>query len=423
MTGSGLTFRRLTAADEPALLDAWLVSVQRGFHDRRPSEETRTMWHEHIAADAAVLTGAWLDRPSFGAERHPVATFASFDKTINTGAGTLPLHMITDVTVAPTHRRQGLLRRLMTDDLTDAAARGLPLAALTVSEGSIYGRFGFGMATFTRKVEVDTTARFRLRDEEAARAAGTTVLVEPADAWPAITTVYDAFQARTRGSVERPRFYEDTLTGRYNPADGGPDHLLRVAVHLDVSGRPDGYVAYRPESEEVTGRHRVRIRDLVATGPAPYFALWRYLADIDLIEQAVWHRAPSEDPLPHALVEPFAVKSTLDDLLWVRVLDVPTALEARPWGAEDSLVIAVEDPLGHAEGHWELTTSGGAKVVRTEAAPDLRMAADTLGALYLGGVAVGTLAAAGRIRGAAEVVQRFAAMADPGPAPYCITGF
>jgi predicted acetyltransferase len=110
--------------------------------------------------------------------------------------------------------------------------------------------------------------------------------------------------------------------------------------------------------------------------------------------------------------------------LWVRVLDVPVALAARPWSADGSVVIEVDDPLGHAAGRWRVHTDAGrAEVTRTDDAPDVRLAADTLGSLYLGGVSVATLHGAGRLAGSGDAVAALAAMADGGPTPYSITGF
>jgi predicted acetyltransferase len=105
------------------------------------------------------------------------------------------------------------------------------------------------------------------------------------------------------------------------------------------------------------------------------------------------------------------------------VLDVPTSLGARPWGADGSVVLEVEDPLGHAAGRWLVRTEGGRAVVTRTDEPGVRLAADTLGSLYLGGVPVATLRAAGRMAGDAAALDTLAAMADGGPTPYCITGF
>ena len=160
-------FARLDLTDDsPGAVErrkGWMGAVSRGFHGGRPEEEYEKHWLEHVRADDVVCTGAWLPEGEFGAGPMPVATYASFDKTLNAGLELLPLRMVTDVTTSPAHRRQGLLRRLMEDDLADAAAKGVPMAALTASEATIYGRWGFGVATFVVGLEVDTGPRFGLR--------------------------------------------------------------------------------------------------------------------------------------------------------------------------------------------------------------------------------------------------------------------
>jgi len=424
-TPDGLTFATFRADDlgevTPEQRNGWLEAHSRGFHQGRNSDELRKHYFEHAVADDALLRGVWQSRPAVGSGALPVATFASFDKSLNVGGDRLlPLRMITDVTVSPTHRRRGLLRKLMTQDLQEAADLGVPLAALTVSEGSIYGRFGFGLATQLRHLEVDTSARFALRtlDDD-----GSIELVEPAEAWPSVEAVFAGFHRRTRGSVERPLFYKPILTGTFDYREG-PDKLLRTAVHLDAAGRPDGYVSYKPGERRDDSR-AIEVKDLVALTPQAYLRIWRFLADIDLATKVTWHDAPVADPLEWALVDPFVVKAVkTTDLLWVRVLDVAAALEARPWAADGEVVLGVADALGHAAGRFRVTTSGGqAKVSRTDDEPDVRLDADTLGALYLGGVGTDTLRAAGRVTGSDEGVSTWAAMADAGPPPYCITGF
>jgi predicted acetyltransferase len=103
---------------------------------------------------------------------------------------------------------------------------------------------------------------------------------------------------------------------------------------------------------------------------------------------------------------------------------VPTALAARPWTADGTVVLEVDDPLGHAAGRWRVRTEDGrASVAPTDEEPGVRLAADTLGSLYLGGVPVAALVGAGRLGGADAAIDALASMADGGPAPYCITGF
>ncbi len=403
-------------------------AVARAFLEGRGGDERHRRWVEHLVADRAVLRGIWETDPALGTGTIPVATFSSFDKSLNVGGGcTLPLHMITDVTVSPASRRRGLTRRLMSEDLADAAARGLPLAALTVSEGSIYGRFGFGCATSLHQVDVDTGPRFALRADVTAGLDGDPgrfTVVEPLDAWPAVQQVFAAHHALTRGSVQRPQFYQPMLTGTFHPEQGGPDRTLRAVVHLDASGASDGYALYRPLGK-VDGVHALEVTDLLAPQPAVRLRLWRFLAEMDLVRLLRFPRMRIDDPLSWALVEPRVVRTTgTSDMLWVRVLDVVAALEARPWYADGDVVLEVEDPLGRTTGRWRLAVEGGlARVTPTDDPAGVRLAADALGSLYLGGVDVPTLHAAGRLPGSTEAVRRLAALADGGPAPYCSTGF
>ncbi len=425
MSTDDLTFATFSPSEpgdlSPQRVDGWFEAHARGFHGGRTSDELRQHFREHIEVDNVVLRGAWQNRPAIGSGDIPVATYSSFDMTLNVGGDRLlPARLVSDITVSPAYRRRGLLRTLITQDLQEAVGKGLPVAALTASEGSIYGRFGFGSATRYRTVEVDTSARFALRNLDD---GGSIELVEPLEAWPAVKDIFDRFHQTTRGSVERPKFYEHFLTGAFDYRDG-PDKKLRAAVHLDAAGQPDGYVTYKPGDRKDTGR-AIEVTDLVALTPQAYARIWRFLADIDLSNQVTWEGAAIDDALEWSLVEPRVVKvTTIKDLLWVRLLDVAAALEARPWGADGEIVLDVADQLGHAAGRFRVTTSGGqAKVDRTDEAPGVLLEADTLGSLYLGDVGADTLHAAGRVTGEDEAVRDFAGMSDVGPAPYCITGF
>ena len=388
---AGLSFITFRAADQPERLDGWYEAHARGFHQGRTSEELRQHFREHLDADDVVVRGVWQDAPALGSGAIPVATYSSYDKTINTGRGLHPVRMVSDVTVSPAHRRRGLLRALLTDDLADAAEQGVPLAVLTASEGSIYGRFGFGPAVFQQTLSVDTGPRFTLRGPAD---DGSVELLEPAEAWPTVAATFARFHEHTRGSVERPRFYETILTGEFD-FKSGADQKLRTAVHLDATGTPDGYVAYRPGPRK-DSRRAIEVSDLVALTPAAYLRLWRFLADLDLSDTVEWNRAPVEDPIS-----------------W-----------ARPWGRDGEVVLEIADPLGLAAGRFRVATRDGvAEVTTTDAEAEVRLDADTLGALYLGGVSSETVRRAGRLSGTAAGLATWAAMVDTGPAPYCITGF
>src|SRR6476619_1455885 len=64
------------------------------------------------------------------------------------GLQMLPAAGVTFVAVMPTYRRQGVLSSLMRRQLADVRDRGEPLAILWASEAVIYGRYGYGRASW-----------------------------------------------------------------------------------------------------------------------------------------------------------------------------------------------------------------------------------------------------------------------------------
>jgi len=395
----------------------WVGAVLRGFRDPRPEDELIDRWVGHYRTDRVVVRGAWLPEDAFGAGPMPVATYASLDKTLNAGRELLPLRMITDVTTSAAHRRRGLLRRMIEDDLADAVARRIPVAALTVSEATIYGRWGFGPATFRHGVEVDTTPGFAFRSFTD---AGRVELLEPAEAWPHVKGVFDALHARQRGSVEWPAPYQDMHTGAFDFDGSGGHRKIRTAVHLDGDGGVDGFAIFKHEEKD-----SVKVGEMAALTPQAQLGLWSFLASLDRVRTVTFNLVHPDDPLMWALTDLNRVKTTeLVEFLWLRVLDVPRALEARPWAADGSVVLEVDDPQGHAAGRYAVTVRDGvAAVTRTEDGPDVRVTAETLGSLYLGNVAVPQLHRAGRVEGAADDVRRFGAIADLREPAYNLTGF
>ena len=395
----------------------WIEAVLRGFSEDRPDDDAVERWVKHYRADAVTVRGAWLPEGEFGAGPMPVATYASLDKTLNAGRELLPLRMITDVTTSATHRRQGLLRRMIEDDLADAVAAGVPVAALTAAEATIYGRWGFGPATFRVGVELDTTPGFGFRDFAD---AGRVELVEPADAWPHVKGVFDTFHARQRGSVAWPSPYEDMHTGAWDPSSGGANRKLRAAVHLDATGTVDGFVLWKPGEDNT-----VKVDEMATLTPQAQLALWSFLGSMDRVAKVTFNLFHPDDPLMWALTDLNRVRTTeVKEFLWLRLLDVPRCLAARPWSADGSVVVEVDDPQGHAAGRFTVTTTDGvATATRTDDEPDVRLTAETLGSLYLGAAPVRTLHRAGRLDGSEESVRRLAAMADLSEPAYSLTGF
>ncbi len=419
-------FARLDLADDSeearARRTGWLQAVQYGFHEGRVSDEYEKLWLDHLATDGVECRGVWLPQDAYGASAVPVATTAWFDKTLNCGREHLPLRMVTDVTTSPTHRRKGLVRRLMEECLAEAAADGVPMAALTVSEATIYGRWGYGAATFAPDVEMDAGPRFGLREFTD---PGRVELVDPRTSWDLITDLIDRFHQRSRGSVGLPTFYESFLTGSYNPREGGEDKQLRAAVHLTADETVDGIVLYKQDGRDDQGDRKVKVSVLVSESPEGYLALWQFLGGIDLVRWITFDGLAPEDPIRWALRDINALKvKGVHEFLWVRVIDLPRAFAARPWGADGEIVLEIADAQGHVAGHWLVRTRDGVvEVESTDRQADLTLDAETLGSLYLAGVDIEMLHRAGRITGTEDAARRFGAMADLPDEPFNFIGF
>ncbi|QCU78139.1 GNAT family N-acetyltransferase [Citricoccus sp. SGAir0253] len=425
----GLVVHRFAPTGRPAAEDAraalFVRTVERGFYEPEPTGEAldQLLGHEH--ADGRTYTGVYEAGADPAVDR-PVGTFAGFGKRLHVGGGRdVDALLVSAVTVAPSHRRRGILRALMESELALAAAAGTPLAALTASEATIYRRFGFGAATALRRVEVDVRGDAAL----AGPVSGTVRLVEPAELAAIGPEVFERTRRQVPGSVERMASYAahetDTVAGD-RAGRGG----LYAAVHHDDGGTPRGYVTYRFAGWD-TEPATVRVSQLYASTAAGTRALWAFLASLDLVERIAWRSAPDDGVLEHLFADHRRVRTThREDHLWLRLLDVPAALGARPYAHDGEVTLRVHDRLGHAAGDWRLSVAGGAAAVGRAAAgagaaaPDLELDVADLSAAYLGGVPAEVLRQAGRVaehrRGAAAELSGLLAPDRP---VHCMTGF
>jgi predicted acetyltransferase len=415
------------APDEPGFPEAaaWDKAVSFGFHEERSTEERMRESIARSRVDRAVYTGVYqTGEPaphSLGSEV-PVATFSTQPSTLNIGFGRLlDAHLITGVTVRTSHRRRGLLRRMMSEDLALAKGTGLAIAALTASEASIYGRFGFGVATAEQRITVDTGAKFRLEHV----AVGTVEVADPSVLLELAPQVFARVHAQQTGSIGRQEFYRQLAAGAASRESGSPDAKVKAALHYAADGTVDGYVSYRFGGWDKTPA-TMEIVDLVAATPAAYLELWQYLAAIDLVERITWNEAPVDNPLTWALTDARCVAaSNPRDLLWLRILDVRQALEARHFATDGTLVLQVTDGLGLTAGTFSLEVRDGtARVTASEAEPDLELDIAALSSIYLGGVNPVSLLAAAKLRentaGAAFLATRLFAVERPA---HCLTHF
>jgi predicted acetyltransferase len=336
------------------------------------------------------------------------------------GGARIPTAGVTMVGVHPTHRRRGINTGMMRTILDQAADRGEPLAALFASEGAIYGRFGYGLAGLFGEFQAESARMSFVRGYEP---AGHVELLAKDDALPLIDEVYDA--AMRPGGVERNRALRDIT---FATVGEDKDRPWMYAVHHDESGSADAYAVYwmKHDWPRSVPSGKITVKECVGSTPSGNADIWRYLFDVDLVaEVEAWNR-PVDEPLLQLVREPRRLRFSVNDGLWVRLLDVGAAFEARRYRIDGHLVFEVADQFRpDTDGRYELTVEGGtAHCARTDAPADLAGTINVLGATYLGGSSFRQLWWAGQVEertpGSVDLAD---AMFASSPAPWCVLDF
>lgn len=342
-----------------------------------------------------------------------VATAGTHTFSLAVCGGRATMGGLTGVTVRPTHRRRGILRRLIAAHLADVAARGEVLSGLWASEGSIYGRFGYGVAAEGDELELSPDDGYRGPRDEVVR-------LDLAAARATLPAVYERAQAIRPGLVARTEAW-----WRYRRFADRPDQrhgrAPRQYVITRRGGEITGYAFYLPKLDWKDGRAAgtVDIEELIALDGVAEATLWHHLTHLDLLPRVSHWNAPT-DALPRwiAADRRSVVRRLRHDTLWLRLTDVPGALAARRYASDGALRLAVDD--GTRGPTWQLTADGGAgRCEATTAAPELVLAPAALGSIYLGGVAPSLLARAGSIDGDPAAVGRADRLFTWPIAPWC----
>ncbi|MFJ6086562.1 GNAT family N-acetyltransferase [Streptomyces sp. NPDC092369] len=382
--------RPITEAEFPD----WLRAVNTGFL-REP-----VVGEDELAARRAQFQpGRYL--AAFDGDRC-VATFRSFAQEVTAvGGAPVAADAVTGVTVTATHRRRGLLTRMMNQDLAAAKERGDVVATLIAAEYPIYGRYGFGPAASSTEWVVDVPRTGLDRRWSGPADGGRIDLVEPEEVRKIGPELHERVRRGTPGAVSRDDWWWQLRTG---------------AVRVEKSWTVPFFVAYRAPDGTVEGLAAYEVDDnwgdakqpldtatvrwLSAATPAAERALWHYLCSIDWVTRVKSGPRAPDDLLPLLLPDPRAARiTTQSDWFWVRILDVVRALEARTYEGTGSLVLEVADRAGLTGGRYRLEASPeGASCVPTTESAELSLDVAELAALWLGDESVARLLALGRVR-------------------------
>ncbi|MFJ3232210.1 GNAT family N-acetyltransferase [Streptomyces sp. NPDC086787] len=341
-----------------------------------------------------------------------VATFRSFDQQVTAvGGASVQADAISNVTVTATHRRRGLLSRMMSLDIAAAKEREDVLATLIAAEYPIYGRYGFGPATHFAEWTVDVT-RAGLDPRWSGPEGGARIdLVDAEDVRRLGPELHERVRRAQPGAVSRDEVWWKTATGALRFFDDWTEPFY--AVHRSASGEVEGMMKYVPDDtwHGKQPHNTANVHWLIASTPAAERDLWHFVCTMDWITEVKsgW-RAP-DDLLPLYLPDPRAARiTTQTDWLWVRILDVVRALEARTYGGTGALVLEVTDEQGLTGGRYRLEASlEGSSCTPTGADPELVLGVAELSMLWLGDETAARLVALGRVRevraGAARVAD------------------
>jgi len=339
---------------------------------------------------------------------------------------TVAMAGVSAIGVHPTHRRQGLLRRLMVTLHDDARRRGEPIAGLEASESLIYGRFGYGLAADIAEYSIDSRAAAFAVPAPALDPE----LVGKDEAAAVLPGLFDRLRRNRAGEIDRnPGYWARQLADPPHHRGGQSARFHAVCE--------EGYVLYRSSIETNVfhgDRATIVVEELRGSSADVEAALWRFVLDLDLVGEVVAKRAPVDEPLRWRLADPRQLRTTsVDDRLYVRVLDTAAAFEARGYRDEGRLVLDVQPPdtsegaADDAPGRWVLEAGpdgASCRRARPGEEPDLRFGLPALGSLYLGGFPASLLAAGGQVE---EVTAGSLAVADAllttRPAPRAGTGF
>ena len=344
-------------------------------------------------------------------------------------ASLVPCAGLTQVGVHPDHRRRGVLTAMLRHHVEQTHREGVALSALHASEPAIYGRHGYGPAAQEYELSLGRGTELRAPGLDEAAESIRTNFATASD--PGVAKRHRECVLRSALStpgviVGDQSFYSSIVDGSQRPEalrDKEPMRFLfAVRDGVDV-----GVAVFRRHQKWEQARPKGKLEIFALEGdPATRLALLRRLLDFDLIATVTVPRVGVDDPLWSWIGPRVADDLTLNDNLWIRIVDLPAALPLRAYAADCDVVVDVDDPAAPWQaGRWRIRIRGGEAVAeRTDDPADLAVPIAVLGSAYLGGANLIAMRRAGvldelRSDAVAELSRAFRSDV----APYPATGF
>ncbi len=384
----------------------------------RPVDVPESRIDEFFEIDQWAMVGEWLpeDRQDYvdavaldrcraievtDASRGTVGEYAgvhsSFGTEMVVPGGRVPTAGLSWVGVHPMHRRRGVLRRMMGDHFARCRERGELVSALYATQAAIYTRFGYGLGSHTVKARIPHGAKLR----KVAGSDALTVRIERAD-----FDTHDAVVQSVQDRLTRPgTVITPEGSGRYarftDPV-GNRDGFERWRiVIIEDAGDPVAYAFFRRKAKKTEGVADgiAQVAEQAALTPAASRRLWSVLSNFDLVATTTTANLATDDALIRLLADARVTRPLVIDNLWVRVLDVPAALEAREYYRDLDLTLQVSDrDVPDNAGAWHVVIADGrATVERVESGvvADVTLDIEELSSAYLGGISLESIASAG----------------------------
>ena len=359
----------------------WRVAVRGSLGDHTTLEDTKFMRAHRVEIDRLlVCMDGDAMAGSGGAD--------SFDMTLPGGAR-VPVAGVAYITTAPTHRRRGIQRNIMKRIHDDARERGDVASILWASQSSLYPRYGYGNSMPANEWHIDLR---HTAYEHAPEWSGHYVKTERDEAIPLMTCAYERTREHRAGMISRTHkrwLYE------IHP-EKTKDEFFVIYVEGNDALAYARYTIEKDPHDEFKGT--MHVVEAVATTDAAHAAIWRYLFDQELVDQLKAHARPVDDPLVWMLAEPRRLRRSINDAIWMKLLDIPAMIEGRTYPVEDSLTLQVFDAETKQGTTLTIETGPeGGRCKDSNATPDLVMNEAELAAIFMGAVECSMLSNVGLI--------------------------